>query len=178
MDRTPPASAPVIHLKNEPPPQVEAESSFATFWDLARAVNRSDPAALALAHNDATDGISIDGGEIRKLLGTMWFRGVVARLSEQWRQRVLDVLVGSMAIPNHVLKVDHRDVPLSDLTFDQLGEVVSRVSVPGVARADIDLLLSVGRLWGGDAMGRFQFLAAAQNGERSRFVGLLQGLRS
>lgn len=80
--------APAIHLTNEPPTHAEAESSFATFWDLARAVNRSDPAALALAHADATDGISIDGSEIRKPLGTMWFRGVVARLSEHWRQRV------------------------------------------------------------------------------------------
>ena len=131
-----------------------------------------------MAHDDATDGISIDGSEIRKLLGTMWFRGVVPRLSEHWRQRVLDVLVGSMAIPNHVLKVDHRDVRLSELTFAQLSEVVSRVSVPEAARADIDLLMSVGRLWGGEALGRFQFAAVAQNGERSRFVGLLQGLRS
>ena len=176
--RTPPTSAPAIHLENEPPPHVDAEPSFASFWDLARAVNRSDPAALAMAHDDATDGISIDGSEIRKLLGTMWFRGVVPRLSEHWRQRVLDVLVGSMAIPNHVLKVDHRDVRLSELTFAQLSDVVSRASVPDAARADIDLLMSVGRLWGGDAMGRFQFAAVAQNGERSRFVGLLQGLRS
>ena len=129
-------------------------------------MNRSDPAALALAHDDATDAISIDGAEIRKLLGTMWFRGVVPRLSEQWRRRVLDVLVGSMAIPDHVLKVDHRDVRLSELTFAQLSDVVSRVTVPEAARADVDLLISVGRLWGGDAVGRFQFAAVAQNGER------------
>ena len=108
----------------------------------------------------------------------MWFRGVVPRLSEQWRQRVLDVLVGSLAIPNHVLKVDHRDVRLSELTFAQLTAVVGRVSVPEAARADIDLLMSVARLWGGDALGRFQFASVAQNGERSRFVGLLQGMRS
>ena len=175
--RAVPATAPAIHLKIEPP-RVEAEPSFATFWDLARAVNRSDPAALAMAHDEPTDAIPIDGGEIRKLVGTMWFRGVVPRLSEQWRRRVLDVLVGSMVIPNHVLKVDHRDVRLSELTFAQLGELVSRVAVPEAARADIDLLMSVGRLWGGEAVGQFQFAAVAQNGERSRFVGLLQGLRS
>lgn len=178
IDREEPPSPPAIHVKHEPPRHVEAESSFATFWDLARAVNRSDPAAMAMAHADAPDGISIDGSEIRKLLGTMWFRGVVPRLSEPWRQRVLDVLVGSLAIPNHVLKVDHRDVRLSELTFAQLSEVVGRVSVPEAARADIDLLMNVARLWGGDALGRFQFANVAQNGERSRFVGLLQGMRS
>ena len=82
-----------------------------------------DPAALALAGNDATDAVSIDASEIRKLLGTMWFRDVVPRLSEQWQRRVLDVLVDSMAIPNHVLRVDHRDVRISDLNFAQLSEV-------------------------------------------------------
>ena len=156
---------------------VEAAPAFATFWDLARAVNRSDPAALALARNDATDSVSIDAGEIRKLLGTMWFRDVVPRLSEQWQRRVLDVLVDSMAIPNHVLRVDHRDVRLSELTFAQLSDVVGRISVPEGARSDIDLLIGVGRLWGGDAMGRFQFVPV-QDGQRSRLVGLLQGLRS
>ena len=90
---------------------------------------------------------------------------------------MLDVLVGSMAIPDHVLKVDHRDVRLSELTFAQLSDVVGRIKVPEGARPDVDLLVSVGRMWGADAMGRFQFVAAAQNGERSRLVGLLQGLR-
>ncbi len=177
VQRATPQSPPVI-VKDEPRPHVEPEPAFATFWDLARAVNRSDPAALALARNDATDAISIDAAEVRKLLGTMWFRGVVPRLSEQWQRRVLDVLVGSMAIPDHVLKVDHRDVRLSELTFAQLSDVVGRIKVPETARPDVDLLISVGRIWGGDAVGRFQFVAAAPNGERSRFVGLLQGLRS
>ena len=65
-------------------------------------MNRLDPAALALARNDATDSVSIDAGGIRKLLGTMWFRDVVPRLSEQWQRRVLDVLVDSIAIPNQL----------------------------------------------------------------------------
>ena len=178
VDRIPPvASRAAMPVSKQPPAPIEAETSFGTFWDLARAVNRSDPAALALAQSGPSAGISIDGAEVRKLLATMWFRGVVPRLSEQWRQRVLDVLVSSTAIQNRLLKVDHRDVHLSELTYAQLSEVVSRVSVPDAARADIDLLMSVGRLWGGDAMGRFQFVAGAQNGERSRFAGLLQGLR-
>ena len=157
---------------------VGAEISFATFWDLAVAINRSDRAALALARNGTDTGIPIDGGEVRKLLGTMWFRGVVPQFSEEWRQRVLDVLVSSTPITDHLLKVDHRGVRLSELSYAQLSDVVKRVSVPAAARADVELLMGVGRLWGGDAMGRFQFVAVAQNGERSGFASLLQGLRS
>ena len=37
----------------EPANQPEAATSFSSFWDFARAVNRSDPAALALAGNGA-----------------------------------------------------------------------------------------------------------------------------
>jgi hypothetical protein len=103
---------------------------------------------------------------------------VVAQLSEPWRRRLLDVLVGSTAVPDHVLKVEHRDTRLSEMTHDQLSDLVKRVSIPEVARADIDLLISVGRHWGGDAISRFQFVPVAASGERSRFVGLLQGLRS
>jgi cell division GTPase FtsZ len=178
VDRRPPVVA-LLPPKEEPPPEVEAAPSFATFWDLARAVNRSDRAALALAHDGpATSGISVDGDEIRKLLRTMWFRDVVTQLSEPWRRRLLDELVGSKAVPDHVLKVDHRDTRLSELTYEQLTDLVKRVSIPEAARADIDLLISAGRLWGGDAIGRFQFAPIAANGERSRLVGLLQGLRS
>ncbi len=119
----------------------------------------------------------IEPAEVRKLLGTVWFRGVVPQLSEQGRQRVLDVLVSSMPIRDHVLRVDHRGVRLSELTYAQLSDVVKRVSLPDAARADIDAVLSVGRLWGGDAVKRFHFEAVAANGERSGFAGLLQGLR-
>ena len=138
-------------------------------------VNRSDPAALAIARNDATGGISIDAGEVRKLLGTMWFRGVVAQLSEPWRRRVLDVLVGSMVVPDHVLKVDHRDVRLSELTFAQLSDLVKRVSVPEAARADIDLLISVGRLWGGDAVARLQFVPMRPTANAHGLSGCCRG---
>jgi len=178
IDRIAPTVAAVVPAKEEPP-VVEAAPSFATFWDLARAVNRSDRAALALAHDGATtSGISVDGDEIRKLLRTMWFRDVVAQLSESWRRRLLDVLVGTTAVPDHVVKVEHRDMRLSELTHQQLSDLVKRVSIPEVARADIDLLISVGRHWGGDAISRFQFVPVPASGERSRFVGLLQGLRS
>ena len=165
-------------VNEEPTEHVEAKPSFATFWDFAVAVNRSERAALALASDGPPDGIPIDGGEVRKLMGTMWFRGVVPRLSDEWRQRVLDVLVSTVPIPNHRLKVDHRGVRLSELSYDQLSDVVKRIYLPDVARADVDLLMIVGRLWGGAAVGRFQFVAVSPDGERSRFESLLQGLRS
>jgi cell division GTPase FtsZ len=164
--------------ENEGPTQpVAATPSFATFRDFAVAVNRSERAALALARG-APDGIPIDGGEVKKLMGTMWFRGVVPRLSAEWRQRVLDVLVSAVPIPNHRLKVDHRGVRLSDLSYAQLSDVVKRIRLPDVARADVDLLLIVGRLWGGEAVGRFEFVAMSPDGERSTFESLLHGLRS
>ena len=39
----------------------------------------------------------IDGAEVRKLLGMMWFRTVLARLSRDWRDRVLEVLIDEHA---------------------------------------------------------------------------------
>lgn len=192
-ERTPdPLPSVRAHRQSVPPPVVQRAAdpidrreptgtaipiTFATFWDLAVAMNRSDRAALALARNGAATGIPIETGEVRKLLGTMWFRGVVPQFSEEWRQRVLDVLVSSTPMTDHLLKVDHRGVRLSELSYAQLSDVVKRIPLPDAARSDVDLLMSVGRLWGGDAVGRFQFVAA-QNGERSRFAGLLHGLRS
>jgi cell division GTPase FtsZ len=165
-------------VNEEPAQHVEAKPSYATFWDFAVAVNRSERAALALARDGAPGGIPIHGDEVKKLMGTMWFRGVVPRLSDEWRQRVLDVLVSTVPVPNHRLKVDHRGVRLSELSYAQLSDVVKRIYLPDTVRADVDLLMVVGRLWGGDAVGRFQFVAVSPDGERSKFENLLHGLRS
>jgi hypothetical protein len=56
------------------PPRARA---FTTFRDFAVALNRSDPAALALAGNGATSDIRVDSSELRRLLGTIWFRSVL-----------------------------------------------------------------------------------------------------
>ena len=90
---------PTLHDKDKPKP------SFASLWEFAVAVNRSDPAALAVARDGTQSEISFDGREVRKLLGTMWFRGVVSRLSPAWRDRMLEALVASAPVPDHVLKV-------------------------------------------------------------------------
>src|SRR6185369_6010230 len=103
-----PLAEPAARPKPQPGP------SFANFWEFAVAVNRSDPAALALASNGAKTAIPVDGLEIRKLLGTMWFREVVPRLSEEWRTRLLSALVDAVEIPNHVVKVGGRTPHLSE----------------------------------------------------------------
>jgi hypothetical protein len=155
----------------------EASPSFASLWEFAVAVNRGDPAALGLARDGANCEIPMDGSEVRKLLGTMWFRGVVPRLSEEWRERILEALVASPPIPNHVVKVDRRGVRLSELSHAQLRDSFTKTYVADVARADLELLITVARLWGAQALGRFQFAGISENSERSRLTTVLQGFR-
>jgi cell division GTPase FtsZ len=159
-----------------PRPKAQPGPSFSNFWEFAVAVNRSDPAALALASNGAKTAIPVDGLEIRKLLGTMWFREVVPRLSEEWRTRLLSALVDAVEIPNHVVKVGGRTTHLSECTYSELQELKTR-SAPEITRSDLELLLTIARLWGGDALGRLHFTGNPRVHEASRFGRLLQGLR-
>lgn len=140
-------------------------------------MNRSDPAALVVASNGAKAGIPIEGSELRKLVGTLWFRGVVPKLSPEWRTRILEALIDNVEVPNHAVRVGRRAVHLSELNYDELQEL-SRTSVPEVIRTDLDLLLTVGRLWGGEAIGRFRFSGNSPNHAQSKLVSLLQGFRS
>ena len=78
------------------------------------AVNRADPAALAMARGDAS-GMPIDGADVKKLLGTLWFRGVVPQLSAAWRAHLFDALRGSAELPNHVVRVGRRQARVSEL---------------------------------------------------------------
>jgi cell division GTPase FtsZ len=128
-----------------------------SFWDLALAINRSDPAALEIAENGAGGSVSVDPGDLRKLLGTVWFRSVFPRLSTAWRDRLLDVLVNSVVIPNHLLKLGRREILLRDAGLAELKELFSRSSVTETVRGDIRLLMSIGTLWGQECLGRFQF---------------------
>ena len=156
---------------------IQAVPSFSSFWDFAVAINRTDSTALRLAGTGDVNALAIDGGEVRKLLGTVWFRAVVPRLSPAWRDRVLDVLVEHAPIPNHRVKVDGRGALLSELTLAQLTDIVRRTYQPDVARADVELLMIVGRLWGADALRRFHFADASPHGERFKLGALLHGLR-
>ena len=161
----------------EPPRPAHAVPSFPTFWDFAVAINRADSAALRLAGTGDANSLPIDGAEVRKLLGTVWFRAVVPRLSHAWRDRVLEVLVEHAPIPNHRVKIDGRSALLSELTHAQLTDIVRRTYQPDVARADVELLMIVGRLWGADALQRLRFADASPHGERFTLGALLHGLR-
>jgi cell division GTPase FtsZ len=136
---------------------VEPPTSFGNFWDLALAINRSDPRALEIAQNGASAVVHVDATELRKLLGTVWFRSVFPRLSNAWRERLLAILVDSVVVPDHVLRMGRRDIHLRDIGLTELKEMFAKSSVTEAVRGDIRLLMTVGTLWGADSLGRFHF---------------------
>ena len=153
------------------------ESAFSTFWEFAVAVNRSDPAALALASNGVISAIPIDGAEVRKLLGVMWFRSVLPRLSRDWCDRVLEVLLESAPLPDHSVRFGRQTMHLSEISFEQLQEIGKKTLVPDVVRPDLDLLITVGRFWGADSLKRFRFVEAPERHEPFTVESLLQRFR-
>ena len=161
------------------PPIIEAPRprAFATFWDFAVALNRADPAALALAEDGATSDIPIDPVELRRLLGLMWFRSVLTRLSRDWRDRVLNVLIDTAAVPDHVVKLGRQPMHLRELSFEQLQEVSAKTMVPDSVRSELDLLITVGRFWGADAITRIRFVEAPERTEPSMMETLLERFR-
>src|SRR5436190_16270405 len=139
------------------------DPAFASLWEFAVAVNRSDPAALAFARNDVPDAFAIEPADVRKLLGTVWFRSVVPLLSESWKTRVLDSLVAGVAVPNHSVRRGKQPVRLGDMSYHDLLEL-AKTSTLAAIRPELDLLLAVGRLWGGDGLRRLRFADATPNG--------------
>ena len=148
--------------------KVEREkASPDNFWDLALAINRSDPAALEIAQNGAGATVNVDPAELKKLLGTVWFRSVFTRLSTAWRERLLDVLINSVVIPNHLLKLGRRDILLQNASLNDLKELFSKSSVTEAVRSDIRLLMSIGSMWGPESLERFQFADGTSTPEMS-----------
>ena len=154
-----PASAPA-----QPAP---AARTFITFRDLCLGVNRLDAGALAIAGNGASSTIPIDLADLRKLLGTVWFRTVFTHLSQPWRDRMLDVLLQGGPIPNHVVRAGRRTARISELTHEELSPVPLETILPDAVRGDVQLLIAVGTLWGPDAIARFTFAEDPQE-EHSR----------
>ena len=161
----------------EPAQEPEASPSYATFWDFARAVNRSDPAALAMAANGTDSEILMDGRELRKLLSTFWFRSVFPRLSKDWQERVLNVVTEHASIPDHPIGKGRSVVHLREMTPEQRQRVISDPTVPEEVRADLQLVTTVAMLWGEDALKRFDFVAVTQAPDSSRLAALLQPFR-
>jgi cell division GTPase FtsZ len=154
-----------------------AARPFTTFWEFAVALNRSDAAALAMAGNGASD-LPIDGGELRKLLGLMWFRTALGRLSQDWRERILEVLIDSATVPDHAVRLGRQTVHLRDLTYEQLQEIGAKTIVSDSIQPDLDLLITVGRFWGPDALTRFRFTNAPERQGSSMMESLLQKFRN
>ena len=170
----------VIEDSIEPEEEMEpalVESSpapaFPTFWEFAIAVNRSDPAALALASDGATSDIPIDGNEMRKLVTMMWFRTVLTRLSGNWRDRLLSALIEHVPVSDHIVKHGRHFMHLRELSYAQLQEVAAKTLVPDSVRPDLDLLITVGRFWGPDALKRFRFIEVPNQDPPSKVESLL-----
>jgi cell division GTPase FtsZ len=164
----------VVSTRREP---MKAAAPFASLLEFAVAVNRADPAALALARGKASE-IPIDGADVRKLLGTLWFRGVVPHLSEEWRTRLFDALRTSAEIPNHVVRLGRQQTRVSELGDAQLREVVASRLLPDAVRQDVELLAAVARAWGEDALRQLQFREMAAPPPTSAFSSLLHGIRT
>ena len=59
----------------------------------------------------------------------------------------------------------------------QLQEIGSKTIVADWIRPDLDLLITVGRFWGADAVKRFRFVEAPERHEPSMMATLLDRLR-
>jgi hypothetical protein len=149
---------PVAGPIERPGVESPAPPAFATFWEFAVAVNRADPAALALAGNGAVSIFPVEGADVRKLLTMMWFRTVLARLSREWRERLLNSLLEYVSVSNHPVKLGRHTMHLRELTYAQLQEIGSETPASDMVRPDLDLLIAVGRFWGADAVKRFRFV--------------------
>jgi cell division GTPase FtsZ len=168
----PKAPARVIAMRPDPTP---VAAPFATLLEFAVAVNRADPAALAVAR-DGASGIPVDGAEVRKLLGTLWFRGVVPRLSADWRTRLFDALRTGEEFPNHVVKVGRQQTRVSELGPAQLGDVAAGRSPADPVRQDVELLAAIARVWGDDAIRQLQFREMAAPPPAYGLSSLLEGI--
>ena len=155
-----------------------APRDFSTLWEFAVALNRQDPHALAIARSAAESHVPIYGLEVRKLITRIWFRSVFQHLSARWRERLLDALIDDVAIPNHTIRCRHGSKPLQKVEYAEMKEIWSNTFVPDSVRLDLELILTVGRLWGEEALGRLRFTDEGLADEPSRLGGWLQGLRS
>ena len=180
----PEASVTDAPVNDAPPPtsppddrKPASASTFSGIWDLARALNRADRTALATAAGDSTSAIAVDGLEVRKLLGTFWFRSVFPHFSQSWRNRLLSALVDTVIVPNHAVRLGRQLAQVKDLRHDEIKAIADKPLMHSEAGADLRLLLAIGNLWGADALARVRFGEVVNPGESSRFAALLSGLR-
>jgi len=149
---------------------------FATLLEFAKAVNRLDRTALELAAHDPLADMPIEGLDVRKLLGTIWFREIFPRLSPSWRERLFETFAGSVVIPNHVLWRGRQTVHLAGSSYAELKEIAAKTMLSGAAGTDLQLLLTIASLWGEQALSRLRFIEVAEP-EGSGRLGARFGLR-
>jgi hypothetical protein len=75
------------------------------------------------------------------------------------------------------MKLGRQTMHLRELTYEQLQEIDAKTLVPDWIRPDLDLLVTVGRFWGADAVKRFRFVEAPARQEPSMMENLLERLR-
>ena len=155
-----------------------APRRFSTLLEFAVALNRQDPDALTIARDGAENHVSLDGLEVRKLITTMWFRTVFQHLSDKWRQQLLEALAQDVTVVNHAVRRGRGVKPLQKIEYAEVKEICSSTFVPDAMRADLELILVVGRLWGEEALSRLRFVDDGSAEGTSKLGGLLQGFRS
>jgi cell division GTPase FtsZ len=177
VERQAPADDPPPPTSSDDEREPVAACPFAGIWDLSRALNRVDPVALAIAAEEWTGRIPVDGLEVKKLLGTFWFRSVFTLFSESWREPLLQAVMEAVIVPNHVVRLGRNVAQLKELTYEQIKAIGEKPLTHGQAAADLRLLLAIGNLWGPDALARLRFTDVVNPGESSRLASLFAGLR-
>ena len=154
-------------------------SPFVSFWEFALALNRSEPMAIALASDGAECSMPLEVTDIRRLLSTFWVRSLFPRLSTLWQDRLLETLLQKVAIPDHLVTSGRQTVRVSNLTHEELKQIVTGTIFPVAIRRDLQLLVAVGTLWGGETIRRFEFTPVSGDDQKpSRLGSLLEAFRS
>jgi hypothetical protein len=100
---------------------------------------------------------------------------VFPRLSQDWRDRLLQVLVETVVIPDHVLTGGRHPMRISELGHERLRQIAGDAILPDAVRADLNLIIAVGAFWGPEATKRFTFrpvaVAAAVKPSRIGILG-------
>ena len=92
---------------------------------------------------------------------------------------MLETLIQNVAIPDHAVRNGRQTVHLSELTHEELKKIVTGTLLPDAVRQDVQLLVAVGTLWGGDVVRRFEFTPISDDAQKpSRLGSLLEGFRS
>jgi hypothetical protein len=167
-----PVALPVAPLEAAAPVERSPGPPLTTLAEFAKALNRLDPMAVELAAGDPPPDMSIEGADVKQLLGTFWFRSIFPRLSPSWRERLLEAFTTAVVIPNHVVWRGKQAVHLADASYGELKDIAENTIVNGAVGTDLHLMLAIARLWGEDAWRRLQFVEVAATEGSSRLGAL------